>query len=262
MLSHVTFTGWDRHTDLAELATFLEDCRQETVEIAVLQSSTKIDEDRYPTALQAAEILRTAKAAGQRTALHLCGQAARTVLDSATSDRHGSKVSISFDAAHPLRYADRVQVNVEEGFWTPGPEKYLRALEAAYALGKPVIVQSRDLDIWPDVRYFTRGAERMVPFLFDRSAGRGEAQDLWPEPPESDLLVGYAGGLGPDTAAALVGRIAGTRPHARFWIDMESGIRALFPSRIVGDPPPSQSYVSITKCSRVMTAVGPWLEGR
>ena len=48
MLSHVTFTGWDRHTDLAELDTFLMACPQDRVEIAVLHSSSHIDEDRYP----------------------------------------------------------------------------------------------------------------------------------------------------------------------------------------------------------------------
>jgi hypothetical protein len=256
MLTHVTFTGWDRHTDLAELAEFLEACPQSTVEIAVLHSSSKDDDDRYPLAKQAAEILRTAKASGQRTALHLCGRAAREMLDSATTGRDASRVNVSFAVADLIHFADRVQANVHEGFWTPGPEKYLRAYEAAYALGRPVIVQSRDLNGWPDVRYFSRGAERMVPFLFDRSGGRGEAPDLWPEVPPDDMLVGYAGGLGPDNVSALVAKIAETRPHARFWIDMESGIREAFPDGF--DEP--GSFVSIVKCRHVFDAVAQYME--
>lgn len=101
-----------------------------------------------------------------------------------------------------------------------------------------------------------------MPFLFDRSGGRGEAPDLWPEVPSDDMLVGYAGGLSPDNAAALVRKLAGTRPHARFWIDMESGIRETMPIGVRrSDDPPPPSYVSIGKCRQVMAAVEPWLEG-
>ena len=41
MLDRVTFTGWDRHTDLTELQTFLEDMPQQRVEIAVLFSTSR-----------------------------------------------------------------------------------------------------------------------------------------------------------------------------------------------------------------------------
>ena len=262
MLSHVTFTGWDRHTDLHDLAEFLDACPQERVEIAVLHSASKDDDDRYPLAKQAEEILRTAKASGQRTALHLCGRAARNMLDSAVG--HGedaSRIVVSYAVADLLHLADRVQVNVPEDFWPKGSGMYERAYEAARAIGRPVIVQSRSIDGWPDVRHLASGAERMVPFLFDRSAGNGSESKFWPEPPGSDLLVGYAGGLGPHNVARYVGKLAETRPHARFWVDMESCIRENFPSGARRpDEPPVSSFVSISKCAAVMKAVEKYME--
>ena len=105
MLSHVTFTGWDRHTDLDELTTFLEDCPQDRVEIAVLYSARQEDDDRYPQVEKAREILRAAKAAGQRSAVHICGRAARDFLVAAEEDGEGVRV---FSPAAPLiHYADR-----------------------------------------------------------------------------------------------------------------------------------------------------------
>lgn len=246
MLSHVTFTGWDRHTDLAELDAFLMACPQDRVEIAVLHSSSHIDEDRYPDVGKAIDILRTAKGAGQRTAVHLCGRIAHTFMS-------------YFDglvALGPLlQLAGRVQVNVRETSWPAGPDKYRRAYELARTLARPVIVQIRG-DAFPDAEDMALGAGRMVPFLFDRSGGRGEDPTLWPEPPGSNQLVGYAGGIGPDNAAGLASKIALTRPHARFWIDMESRIREDFPGghrRL--DEPPVPSYVSIAKCRQVVDAV-------
>ena len=255
MLSHVTFTGWDRHTDLAELANFLENCPQGRVEIAVLYSATRsaANEDRYPNVGKAAEILRTAKAAGQRTALHLCGSAARELLASA-SDLPYTHALLPFGLGHVLNLADRVQINVDAGFWTKvgGVADYRQAYTTSRSLGRPVILQTRDLSAWPDVEHFAAGASRMMPFLFDRSAGAGVEMTGWPDPPPG-RLVGYAGGLGPDNAAELLSRLA-AHPGSRVWIDMETRIRER-PSNV------EASYVSITKCRRVMNSLIVYFEG-
>ncbi len=244
-LAFVTFTGWDRHTDLAELAKFLESQAQDTVEIAVLHSASRIDEDRYPDTATALEILRTAKASGQMAAVHLCGNIARMFLS----------YSDALLAAGPLiQLADRVQVNVGEDFWPRGTERYRPAANLSRILKRPVIVQSRDADGWPDVEDIGPGAGRMVPFLFDRSGGRGVAEERLPEPPKG-RLVGYAGGLGPDNAASVVGGLAGL--NRRFWIDMETGIRERRLPQI--DNPPL-TRVSVAKCRAVMQAVAPWIE--
>lgn len=255
MLSHVTFTGWDRHTDLAELQTFLEDCRQATVEIAVLYSSSRSadDEDRYPDVGKAEAILRTAKAAGQRTALHVCGSAAQDLLRSVDE----AELVFPWNAHALIGLADRVQVNVGEDFWPPGLEKYRAASRLASALERPVIVQTRDVEAWPQITH--PQASRMVPFLFDRSAGAGVEMHGWPDPPFG-RLVGYAGGLGPDNVGELLARLA-EHPGAHIWIDMETRIRESFPvpERRPDEPPPA-TYVSLTKCQQVMAAIAPWLK--
>jgi len=124
MLTHVTFTGWDRHTDLAELEEFLQACPQDSVEIAVLHSTSRVDEDRYPDVGKGAAILRTAKAAGQRSAVHLCGRVARDILSNVTSVGDGTRTATTLAAGQLLRLADRVQVNVDESFWAPGREPH------------------------------------------------------------------------------------------------------------------------------------------
>lgn len=255
MLNHITFTGWDRHTDVVELGEFCGDHEQEFIEIAVLYSDSrsKDDADRYPQLETAVEILRTAKASGQRAAVHLCGQAARAFLEDPSES----------NAAPIIALANRIQVNVPEDFWAPGPEKYRPALAAArHGWQRPVIVQTRDVWRWPDVSHLehpVRGAARMVPFLFDRSAGTGERSLAWPAP-VSGRLVGYAGGIGPDNAAELCSWLAETA-GARWWLDMESRIREPFPvqqSLRLNHDPPAPTFLSITKCRAVMSACERW----
>jgi hypothetical protein len=254
MLDRVTFTGWDRHTDLGELQTFLEDMPQQRVEIAVLFSPTRSynDEDRYPDPVSAEDILRVAKASGQHTALHICGQSARSLLETA------DEPVLPWSAANIVHLAERVQVNVGEDFWVPGPEKYQRAARLARALGRPVIIQSREVNGWPDVEHFYRGASRMVPFLFDRS-GRGIESLGWPMPVPG-RLVGYAGGIGPDNTSELCSWLAETA-GARWWLDMETRIREPFPvqqSLRLNHDPPAPTFLSIAKCRAVMSAVERW----
>jgi hypothetical protein len=255
MLTHVTFTGWDDRTDLIDLADFSRDQRPGTVEIAVLLSTSRMGEDRYPGLENAESILRVAKAHGQRTAVHVCGQASRESLIH-------SSLPATFRGPVPL--ADRVQINVPETLWDDARPRYCFANYLAAALCKPVIVQTRDPAAWP---------ERVdgVQFLFDRSAGRGQLAER--VPPLTTFQVGYAGGLGPDSVDAFVRRLAysqgGALQHhhraAPIWIDMESGIRESM-SGFPGGPRPlpgtrddpatvQPTFVSVTKCRQVMDAV-------
>jgi len=256
MLSHVTFTGWDRHTDLDELGEFCGDHEQGRVEIAVLYSAKQDDADRYPEVEQAVEILRVAKASGQRSAVHICGRAAREMLASARYDDGAKRVEVWAPAL--LALADRVQINVAEDFWSdPGPDRYRAAFIASEALQRPVIIQSRDISGWPDAEHFGPGASRMVPFLFDRSAGTGERSLVWPAPVPG-RIVGYAGGIGPDNASELCSWLAETA-GARWWLDMETRIRQPFDNaERRPDEPPTPTYVSVSKCRQVMSAVERW----
>lgn len=255
MLSHVTFTGWDRHTDLGELVDFLTSNKPRSIEVAVLMSSTRVGADRYPDADEAALILRAARSAGHRTAAHLCGRLANNMLKTP-------------ETAVPLfegllGLADRIQVNVPETFWPP-VDRYFAAGALGMALRKPIIVQVRGQN-WPDPWHG-------VQYLFDRSGGRGEVADQ--VPPLTAFMVGYAGGLGPENVHAFLDRLRPMRQprplsDVRFtspiWIDMESGIRESM-SAFPGGPQPTPdtrsepatqppTRVSVAKCQQVMDAV-------
>lgn len=256
MLTHVTFTGWDGQTDLAELRDFLADHRPRTIEIAVLASATtEPGRERYPVVPDASDIIEAAASLEQRTALHLCGRLARLALEDFPTFETSSASAYWRAVA---RDVDRVQVNVPEGFWPAhgAPEdRYLAAVQLAHNLGKPVIVQVRG-DRFP-------GPLPGVVYLFDRSGGRGERSTLPPLPGVAEQNVGFAGGLGPANVAEVVRSIAASawdRGRHPFWIDMETGIRELFPvaDDNIGRGP---SIVSVMRCREVMRAVGSFLEG-
>jgi hypothetical protein len=277
MLAHVTFTGWDDRTDYADLDAFCRDQQPGTVEIAVLLSHGRMGDDRYPSIENAEAILRFAKARRQRAAVHLCGPLARQAMAldqvgplrlrairrAAQGLEPASDRPMSGGADSPIfKLADRIQVNVSEGFWPDDGDDGYRYAPAAFLsgrAGRPVIVQTRDPDGWPD------GRVGRVQFLFDRSGGRGEVAEQIP--PLTTFPIGYAGGLGPGNVHAFLDRLrpmSHVRTFAPIWIDMESGIResmAAFsggPSEpLVGSDKvtPAPTYVSVAKCQQVMDAV-------
>lgn len=264
MLTHVTFTGWDRNTEPHAFAEFLQWYPPATIEVAVLFSLSRQGTSRYPDLDTACKILEIAKASRQRTAVHFCGDLAREALiqlgvprvepplsprDHIASGRIPSVAGPSL--VSPLfELPDRIQVNVHEGFWsskeadTPGERtKYSRAHLLARRLGKAVVVQVRG-DEWPE------DTGPGVEHLFDRSAGTGLAPDRWPPPPQG-RHVGYAGGLEPGVVEPFLHAMPGSRLRDRsFWIDMESGIR---------DGSAAYNYVSLNKCSKVMLEARPYI---
>ena len=125
------------------------------------------------------------------------------------------------------------------------------------AIGRPIILQSRAIEGWPEVEHFAPDTPRMMPFLFDRSAGAGVEPSGWPVP-VSGRLVGYAGGLGPDNVSELCSWLAEVQ-GARWWLDMETRIREEFDNADTGPgDPPLVTFVSIEKCRghvRVRTLV-------
>lgn len=79
--------------------------------------------------------------------------------------------------------------------------------------------------------------DEAVDWLHDLSGGRGQATSAWPSYP--GRLAGYAGGIGPDTVAAVVAAIGADGPY---WIDMESWIR-------------TEDWLDTELCGRVCRAV-------
>lgn len=250
MLKHVTFTGWDHHFDQDALGVFCSAWPPGQVEIAVLQSNSRVGEDRYPAREYAATILRTAKAGRQDAAVHLCGALARGLVDDDWGVVHGRDDLLRFLQNW---FVDRVQINIRAA-----DALGERASEIAGQLGKPVILQWREIGAWPPARHG-------VHYLLDRSGGRGEEMTGHPAPARG-CFVGYAGGLGPANVGELVAALAdedGGNPDTNYWIDMESGIRESMSAWPGGPRPqpdkPAPTFVSIPKCMAVMGACAPFL---
>lgn len=196
-----TFTGAGDDTDITEMLAI---SAHYPVEWGILFSTKRQGLDpRYPS--DPSRFVRP----GLRIAAHLCGDHARAVME-----RQRTKI--------PLRLFDRVQVN-------HGDPNLAAVAELQRTIGRPCIVQ---------VRGAFRPEDTMAPFqVFDASGGRGIAPAEWPRHP--GFLVGYAGGLGPDTVSAALEAIATDWPY---WIDMESGVR-------------SDDRFDLTKCRRVCELV-------
>jgi hypothetical protein len=145
---------------------------------------------RFPCIQAVAEILQI----GGRKSAHLCGAMARAA-------SYGQ-----LPEALTAGDFNRTQVN--------GPEvlsaKLLKACESA---GLDLIIQNYG-------EQFT--VSPAAAELFDRSGGRGLLPETLPDIPACGSLVGYAGGIGPETVQGFLSKIHG---EGLFWIDMEGRIR-------------------------------------
>lgn len=202
----VTITGIDARTDLARV----QDLSNEyDVEWAVLFSPERQGhQNRFPALEDIEDFLHLVDS---RKAAHLCGQHARVVMSGC-------------DPGVDLRGFQRVQVNHRD----PDPDRV-----AAYAKGHGMqgIMQVRDLE-FPCVRN--------VQMLFDRSGGAGRQPAGWPLHP--GWLVGYAGGISPETIETTLARIDSSGPC---WLDMENGVR-------------TDDWLDLDKVEAVLEAVHKW----
>jgi len=179
----ITFTGIDDRTDLTRADKL---SAKYPIEWGVL-FSPKNQDARYPCEQVVAEIT----CMPWRKSAHLCGGHSRDI-------QKGLKIPV------PLAYFGRVQVN--------GSSVTTAYLSSLKNFSVDVILQ-------------TRGAFSLIPdedfcYLFDRSGGKGSTPETIPTLPGH--LVGYAGGMGPDTVSDYLSRIKGEGP---FWIDMEGQVR-------------------------------------
>lgn len=182
----ITFTGIDDRTDLTradKLASVYP------IEWGVLMSSNNRDAC-FPCNQAVDEILQIK---GQKSA-HLCGSLASRASQGSLPER-----------LHSGQF-NRVQVN---GYRRLSGD----LLEATEKARLELILQNRS-------DRFT--ANPAAAELFDCSGGKGLLPDTIPAPPHCGSLVGYAGGIGPETVVSYLSKIEGTSP---FWIDMEGRIR-------------------------------------
>jgi len=203
MLQSITFSGADhtvpRHRLLALCKT-----PHFPLEFAFLVSEPRMGSARYPSMAVATSLMELVKGADQTVAVHLCGGAARIFLTGTWKTHYISGLT------ELLKAADRIQINVPETFVTP--ENIERALQVFG--DKTLIFQWRQLSFPP--------AQPNVQWLYDVSAGQGQAPTAWPGLP-LDQMVGLAGGLGPGRVGPLLSTLG--RVDQYFWIDMESSLR-------------------------------------
>lgn len=188
----ITFTGVDERTSPDRMLAL---SARYPIEWAILFSPDRqgqADQPRYPSLAFIEELVDEVQEL--RLAAHLCGEAARQVMDEGVS-QHDELLAAHFQ---------RVQVNARE----PRVDAITRWARRAAVTP---IVQCRG-DFPSDER---------VLYLFDASGGRGIQPAGWPAALPG--LCGFAGGISPDNAAQVVQAVG--QSAGRYWIDMESGVR-------------------------------------
>lgn len=209
LLTHITLTGVDDHTELAAIAALSS--RYPLVEWGFLYSPKRQGQGgRYPSVDTLSNAFHTLPE-NVRVALHVCGagvpnllaeEAVVTGLVEAVASR-GGRVQLNFNQTRAA-----IDLNA------------LSALLDKFPSMK-VITQQNDANegVW---KRLCGHANYVV--LFDSSGGNGVERSNWPAP-LNGIHCGYAGGLGPDNLARQLPRIhvaAVGHPH---WIDMEGKLR-------------------------------------
>lgn len=184
----ITFTGVDRFTDLDRLSDLSE---RYPIEWGILLG--REETARMPGPYFAERF----PAMGVRCALHLCGVRAH-------------QFQAEGALAWMTRYG-RIQVNLSDAQY----DTEALALAATSHPGR-VIAQTRRTDFVP--------ADTTFDWLYDPSGGRGALPGVYPKG-DPRRIIGYAGGLGPETVAPALSRIAPAAGIGPYWIDMESHIR-------------------------------------
>ena len=191
----ITFTGADDAIHIGDMQTLVRQC---PIEWGILFSPSLQGMRRYPSL---PFVQRLLNASGLYLSAHLCGDHSPNFIE--TGCVKAMETLLANDAF------GRVQVN------TSDPAVSRRDVRGwAQPLGMQPILRSRDVTTFP--------VSTSVHLLFDRSGGQDVEATAWPAELTRDRLVGFAGGLKPDSVAAAVDRI-GERA-GRYWIDMDSGV--------------------------------------
>ena len=188
---HITMTGVDASTDIFMLP--------EDIEIGVLYTATPEGRNRYPESHDIVRMMTYMQMHGRRIALHVCGKTARDEL-------------INSQLMFMTERVQRIQVN--------------GILDAAYVRTvcqmhekQTIIMQANEKNLrLCDI------SEPNLAMLVDSSGGRGVSPVEWIRP-DTELPVGFAGGLGPHNIAKELPRIMEVAT-GDWWIDMEGQVRS------------------------------------
>lgn len=222
----VSLTGADDTVDPAALLALSHEFP--LVEWAILSSQQRAGTTRYPSEEWVARFHATCP--DVHKAIHLCGKDVDLFL--AKDAQILEKVS---------RF-DRVQLNFNQ---RRQPKDLAVLAQVANSISQTVILQhnSANLQLWAQLHSKIDG----LTMLFDASGGRGQSPAAgWPEMfPGTEC--GFAGGLGPDNVTAELATIATVAAGRKFWIDMESKLRA-----------PADDSFSLNACRAVLAQVAAY----
>ena len=190
--AYITFTGIDR-ADL--LPGMLALSARYPIEWGVLLDVAQEGSPLFPPA----GVRRVLQSAPLRLSAHICGVAARSIVETG-------------DAPIDLAGFSRVQINHGRAGSNDGEIHNSAIFGARQGVRSALQCQG---DFPSDTR---------VDWLYDVSFGTGVRPTSWPAAKPGLPFCGYSGGLGPDTVrdTLLKFQIA---TGASYWIDMESGVR-------------------------------------
>ena len=224
------------------------------VEWALLYLPEKAGKPRNPTSDWRWEFAAARKAHSLRTALHLCcNETFWTLL----MHREG------MGFIHELQQYDRLQVNINARANVFTAREIVTVYETLWAYQKSLILQRHNRSANAIDRFLASlpkswlAMPERVSVLLDASRGLGLVPENWEAPATVDgipLDTGYAGGISPENIEAVLDATeAAVREHglpgARYWLDMESGVR-------------TENQFDLAKVERVLEAVarrGPTL---
>jgi hypothetical protein len=186
----ITLTGADERTSIADLHRLV--CMG--AEIGLLYTFSPDGRNRY---MALGELFSLADVFHGKCALHICGRQAR------------DRLAIG-DLDYLIERVGRIQIN---GHFLPGELESFCRLYPTHT----IITQHG-----PAIAYLVEVPVTNHAILVDASGGRGISPQQW-ERPETDKLVGFAGGLGPDNLAVELPKIAALSPES--WVDMEGKLR-------------------------------------
>lgn len=204
-----TITGADDQVDPTDLLRFSDEFP--FVEWAILVSTGKRGEPRYPSIAWQERLREVAAVRPMHVAVHVCGGMAR---------RGFLREGLGFVTPLDKSVTGRVQINgaaLEElASWQPQD----RIVEH--------ILQARsEAEMMPLVQVIRRHPDLRMSLLADGSGGRGIEPFAWPRPPAPDVVMGYAGGIRPENVASVLEDITLATAGLMLptWIDLETGAR-------------------------------------
>jgi len=209
LLTHITLTGVDDNTNLAEIAHLSE--RFPLVEWGFLYSPKRQGKGgRYPSVATLHSAFR-ALPDTVRVALHVCGAGVPNLL--------AKEAEVTRLVEAVAERGGRVQLNFSQSRDSIDLDALSNLLDRYPSL--KVITQHNDANegVW---KRLCGHANYVV--LFDSSGGRGVERSSWPTPLHG-IHCGYAGGLGPDNLATELPRICAAATRQPHWIDMEGKLR-------------------------------------